>query len=145
MPPGGALFIICHISLGSLRAKRNCSMTKNNPRPVRKSLPLYACQAKRTIGADPHASPMCSTFLSLDACRSNSVSGLLKSVFVICSYLLSLDAHHSKCVFYMLKCALARRPSINMRFLCAQRYSRSTTVNPNAFSFGKVYLGLKMA
>ena len=44
------------------------------------------------------------------------------------------DACRSKCVSRVLKGALARRLSIQIRFLCAQTCSRSTFVDPNAFS-----------
>ena len=71
--------------------------------------------------------------LSLDACRSKCVSEMFKPMFVQCSYLLSLDARRSKCVSHVLRCALARRLSIQTRFSSAQMRSRSTLVNPNAF------------
>ena len=102
------------------------SMTKHDPKLVRKSLALDACRAERAIGADTPASLMWSKSLSLDAHRSNCVSDMFKSILVVCSYLLSLDARRSKCAVCLLKCALARRPPIQMRFLCAQRRSRST-------------------
>ena len=54
--------------------------------------------------------------------------------FSMRSNVLSLDVCRSKCVFYMLKCVLARRESIQMRVLCAQMRSRSTPVDPNVFS-----------
>ena len=57
-----------------------------------------------------------------------------RNAFPMCSDALPLDARQTKCIFYMLKCALARRPSIQMRFLCAQMYSRSTLANLNVFS-----------
>ena len=44
---------------------------------------------------------------------------------------LSLDAGRSKCVSDVLRGALARRLSIQMRFRCAQISSRSTLVGPN--------------
>ena len=62
--------------------------------------------------------------------------------FSLCSNLLSLDARRSKCIFYMLKCALARRESIQMRVLCAQMRSRSTPVDPNVFSMCSCALSL---
>ena len=117
------------------------SMSKHDSRLIRKSLSLDPCRVKCAIGADPGTSPMCSKSLSLEARRWNCVSDMFKFIIVICSYLLSRDAHRSKCVFCMLKCALARHPSIKMLFLCTQRCSRSTTVDPNAFSIGTVYLG----
>ena len=40
------------------------------------------------------------------------------NAFSTCSSVLSLDARRSKCVSHVLKCALARRLSIEMRFLC---------------------------
>ena len=43
------------------------------------------------------------------------------------SYVLSLDACRSKCVSYVLRCVLARRLSIQMRFLHARMCSRSCT------------------
>ena len=46
---------------------------------------------------------------------------------------LSLDARRPKCIPYVLRCALARRLSIQMHSLCAQMRSRSTLVDPNAF------------
>ena len=46
--------------------------------------------------------------------------------FPKCLDALSLDAGRSKCVSDVLKCALARRLSIQMLFLCAQTRSRST-------------------
>ena len=51
----------------------------------------------------------------------------------ICSNALSLDARLSKCVSYVLRFALAQRPSIKMRFRCAQMRSRSTPAYLNAF------------
>ena len=53
--------------------------------------------------------------------------------FPMCSDALSLDACQSMCVSYVLKCALARRPSIKMRCAYAQMRFRSTPVDPNAF------------
>ena len=47
--------------------------------------------------------------------------------------LLWRDACRSKCVFHDLRCALARRSSIQMLYRCAQMCSRSTPVCPNAF------------
>ena len=121
-----------------------CSMIKPDSRLVHISFSFDVCRVKRAIGADPHASPICSKAFSLDARRSNCASGLFRFIFVIWSNVLSLDARRSKCVFHMLRCALARRPSIQMRFSCAQKCSRSTTVDLNVF-FWKVYMGLKMA
>ena len=46
---------------------------------------------------------------------------------------LSLGARWSKCIPYVLRCALARRLSIQMHPLCAHMRSRSTLVDPNAF------------
>ena len=56
--------------------------------------------------------------------------------------LLWLDACRSKCVSYVLRCVLARRSSIQMRFLCAQMRSRSTPVDPNAFPLCSIMLSL---
>ena len=64
-------------------------ITKHDPRLVPKSPSFDARRAKRTIGADLHASPMCPKSLSRDVRRS-------------------------KCVFYMFKRALAWRPSIKL-------------------------------
>ena len=50
----------------------------------------------------------------------------------MCSNVLSHHARRSKCGSYVLKCALARRPSVQMRFLYAELWSRSTPVDPNA-------------
>ena len=44
-----------------------------------------------------------------------------------------LDARRSKCVSYVPRCALARHRLIQMHFPCAQRRSRSTPIDPNAF------------
>ena len=68
----------------------------------------YAQVSYRSALVDPNASPMCSNALSLDACRS-------------------------KCISDVLKCAFARRLSIQMHFRYAQMRFRSTFVNPNAF------------
>ena len=114
----------------------------------------------RLTSVDPNAFLMCSIVFSLDACRSKCVSCMFKcalarrpciqmrfpcaqkcsrltpvdrNAFLMCSNPLSLDACRSKCVSYVFKCALARRLSIQMRFLCGQVCSRSTPVNPNAF------------
>ena len=111
------------------------SMTKRNPRFVCKSFSLDMSRANRTMGVDPQASHMCSKSLSLDARRSNCVSDTFIYVVVMCSFPLSLDARRSKCVSYMFKCVLARRLSIQMRFLCAQMCSRSTPVNLNEFFY----------
>ena len=93
------------------------SMTKHDPRLVRKSPSLDACRAKRTIGADLHASPMCSKSLSLDARRWNCVSDMFKFIIVICSYLLSLDARRSKCASYVLKVSKRSHMEANLPWL----------------------------
>ena len=66
------------------------------------SLRVHICSRSTPVG--PNAFPMCSDALSLDACRSKCVSGVVR-------------------------CALARRLSTQMRFVCAQVCSRSTPVN----------------
>ena len=48
------------------------------------------------------------------------------------SHALSLDVFRSKCVSCVVRCALARRLSIQTRFLCARIRFRSTVVDPNA-------------
>ena len=121
------------------------SMIKPDSRLVHILFSFDVYRVKRAIGADPHASPICSKSFSLDARRSKCASGLFRSVFVIWSNVVSLDARRSKCVFHMLRCALARRPSIQMRFPCAQKCSRVTLVDLNALSFWKVFMGSKMA
>ena len=55
------------------------------------------------------------------------------NAFPMFSDALSLDARRSKCIPYVLRCALARRLSIQMHSICAQMRSRSTLVDPNAF------------
>ena len=65
------------------------------------------------------------------------------NAFPKCSGALSLDVRKSKCVFYMPKCSLARRESIQMRVLCAQMRSRSTPVDPNVFSMCSGALSLE--
>ena len=99
---------------------------------ARNSFSLDACRPKRVVGADPHASQMCSKSLSLDARRSNCASEMLISEFIVHSYLLSFDARRSKCLSYFLRCALARHLSIQMRVLWVRVRSRSTLVYPNA-------------
>ena len=78
-------------------------------------------------------------------CRSDRASRLLcaqmrshwtpvdQNACSMCSDALSLDARQSKCVSYVLRCALARRLPIHMRFIYAQMRSRSTPVYPFAF------------
>ena len=61
----------------------------------------------RSTPADASACPMCSDALSLDGCRST-------------------------CVSCVLRCALARRLSVQMSFLRAQMRSRLALVDPNA-------------
>ena len=56
------------------------------------------------------------------------------NAFPMCADALSLDARRTKCVSYVLRCALARHLPINMCFLSAQMRSRSTLVDPNAFT-----------
>ena len=68
-----------------------------------------------------------------------------QNVFLMCSDVFSLDACRPKCLSHVLKCALARRLSTKMRFLCAQMRSRLTPVYPHAFSFGNVYLDSEIA
>ena len=94
-----------------------CAFTRRLPIQLR--FP-YAQMCFRSTAVNPNAFSMCSSVLSPDICRS-------------------------KRVFYMLKCALARRSSIQTRFLCSQMCSRWTLLDPNAFIFGKVYLDLSMA
>ena len=67
--------------------------------------------------------------LSLAAHRSICVSDMFKSILVVCSYLLSFDARQLKCAVCLLKCALARRPPIQMRLLYVQACSLLTPVN----------------
>ena len=55
------------------------------------------------------------------------------NAFPMCSDALSLDTRQSKCISCVVRCALARRPSIQMHFLCGQMRSRSTPADPNAF------------
>ena len=65
--------------------------------------------------------------------RGRSRSTLVyPNAFPVCSDALSLDARRSKCVSYVLRCVLARRPSIKMRCVCAQMRCRSTPVHKNA-------------
>ena len=116
-----------------LSSETQFSIIKQDSRLVHISFSFDVCRVKRAIGADPHASPICSKSFSLDARRSNCASELFRSIVVIWSNVISLDARRSKCVFHMLRCALARRPSIQMRFSCAQRCSRLTPVDLNAF------------
>ena len=53
---------------------------------------------------------------------------------------LSLDACRFKYVTYVLRCVLARRPSIHLRSLCAQMRSCSTPVNQNCVLGADEYL-----
>ena len=94
-----------------------CTLAR--PLPIQLRFP-YAQMCSRSTAVHPNAFSMCSSLLSLDICGS-------------------------KRLFYMLKCALARRSSMQTRVLCAQMRSRSTLFNPNAFIVWKVYLGLSMA
>ena len=64
------------------------------------------------------------------------------NAFPVCSKVLSLDDFRFKSVFYALRRALARRLSIQMRFLHAQICFRSTLVDPNAFSICSSVLSL---
>ena len=66
---------------------------------------LYVHFRSRSTPVDPNAFPICSTVFSLDVCRS-------------------------KCVSYVLRCVLARRLSIQMRFLYAKP-SRDNPAVPN--------------
>ena len=87
----------------------NARVRKCTCRPLIQKRIRYAQMRSHSTLVDPNVFPMCSNVLSLDACLS-------------------------KCVFYMLKCVLARRPSITMHVLHAQVCSRSTFVDPNACS-----------
>ena len=42
-------------------------------------------------------------------------------------------SHLHRCNVWWLRCALVRRPPIQMRFLCTQMRSRLTPADPNAF------------
>ena len=55
------------------------------------------------------------------------------NAFLTLSNALALGACRAKCFSGMLKCALARRPSIQMRLRSADMRSRSTPDDPNAF------------
>ena len=55
------------------------------------------------------------------------------NAFLTLSNALALGACRAKCFSGMLKCALARRPSIQMRLRSAEMRSRSTPDDPNAF------------
>ena len=70
-------------------------------------------------------------FLNIDM-RSRSTPGD-PNAFLTLSNALSLDARRAKCISGVLKNALARRPSIQMRFRSVEMSSRSTPVDPNAF------------
>ena len=114
----------------------------------------------RSTPGDPNAFLIRSNALALDACRPKCISGVLKyalaqrlsikmrfrsvemrsrstpvdpNAFPIRSDAFSLDARRPKCILGMLKYALARRPSIQMRFRSVEMRSRSTPVDPNAF------------
>ena len=93
-----------------LSSETQFSMIKPDSRLVHISFSFDVCRVKRAIGADPHASPICSKSFSLDARRSNRASELFRSSFV------------------MVKSALARRPSIQMLLQYAQMCSRSAPV-----------------
>ena len=112
----------------------------------------------RSTPADPNAFPVCSKVLSLDDCRFKSVFYVLKRALArrssiqmcflyaqmcarstrvdpnacpMCPDAFSLDACQPKCVFYALRCALARRLSIQMRFrrrACTYKSSSSCMV-----------------
>ena len=90
-----------------LSSETQFSMIKPDSRLVHISFSFDVCRMKRAIGADPHASPICSKSFSLDARRSNCASGLFRSIFVMWANVLSLDARRSKCVSHVLKSALA--------------------------------------
>ena len=113
----------------------------------------------RSTPGDQNAFLILSNALALDACQPKCISGILKYALArrlsiqmrfqsvemrsrptpvdpnacpIRPNALSLDACQSKCVSGVLKCALARRLSIQTRFRYAQMRSRSTPVDPNA-------------
>ena len=64
------------------------------------------------------------------------------NAFLTLSNALALGACRAKCFSGMLKCALARRPSIQRRLRSADMRSRSTPVNPNAFPIRSNMLSL---
>ena len=91
--------------------RRTQNVDKRSSKSFKICLQIKSSQTRlcfRSTPADPNAFPVCSKVLSLDDCRFKSV-------------------------FYVLKRALARRSSIQMRFLYAQMCSRSTRVDPNAY------------
>ena len=68
----------------------------------------------RSTPADPNAFPLCSNVLSPDACRS-------------------------KCMSCVLRCAIARRPSIQMCFLCAHMRSRPFQISMNLYTSDTIF------
>ena len=124
-------------------------MTKHNPRLARiffsthveRNAPPVLIRTRRLCAqhrfrptlADRIVFPMCSNLCSLYAHICSRSTPVDPNAFSTCSNVLSHEARRSKCVSHVLKCALARRLSIQMRFLCAQMRSRSTPVYPNAF------------
>ena len=116
----------------------NARVRKCTCRPGRRNRDLDVSGADGSVPSNDFACTTCSHVRS----RSTPVD---KKACSICSNVLSLDARRSKCVFYMLKCALARRSSIELRLLYAQMCSRSTLADLNAPIVGKVYLGLDIA
>ena len=75
----------------------------------------------RSTPAGPNAFLVRSDALSFGARRSNC--------FPMCSGVLSLDACRSRCKSYVVRCALARQLSIQLRVLWAQVCSRATPVD----------------
>ena len=114
----------------------------------------------RLTPVNPNAFRICSNAHSLDACRSKCIPDTFKcalarrlsiqmnfgyaqmrsrstlvdpNAFRIRSNALSPDAYRSKCLSHTLKCALARRLSIQMHSGYVQVCFRSTPIDPNAF------------
>ena len=114
----------------------------------------------RSTPGDPNAFLIRSNAPALDACRPKCISGVLKyalarrlpikinfrsvetrsrstpadpNAFPTRSDAFSLDARRPKCILGMLKYALARCLSIQMRLRSVETRSRSTLVDPNAF------------
>ena len=75
-------------------------------------------------------------------CYRRKCSNRLQVRFQYAQNALSPDACRSKFMSYVFTCALARRLSIEMRFLYAQMRSRLTPVSRNAFSIRSSVLSL---
>ena len=143
-----------------------CALVRRPPIQMR-----FLCtqMRSRSTPADPNAFPLCSGALWLDACRSKCDSCVVRcalarrlsiqmrflcgqmcfrlalvnpNVFLKCSDVLSLCACRSEFVSYVFRCALARRLSIKMCFLCGQMCFRSTPVYQNAFAMCSDVLSL---